>query len=162
MAHCGACHTPRNALGAERTRAAFAGGDVENWHAYAINSQSPAAVPWDADALFLYLRQGWSPDHGVARGPMAQVVSNLSAVPESDVRAIAVYMADVSGVPTPDRKRRGEEARAGSRPAQAPQCGSGDASGGAVYAAACAPCHVNFDGLPGEELGRTGDDEQKR
>jgi mono/diheme cytochrome c family protein len=69
------------------------------------------------------------------------VVSNLSAVHESDVRAIAVYMADVSGVPTPDRKRRGEEARAGSRPAQAPQGGSGDASGGAVYAAACSTCH---------------------
>jgi mono/diheme cytochrome c family protein len=142
LAHCGACHTPRNALGAERTRAAFTGGDVENWHAYAINSQSPAAVPWDADALFFYLRRGWHPDHGVARGPMAQVVSNLSDVPESDVRAIAVYMAEVSGAPTPDRKRRGEDAlaRAASRPAQAPQGGSGDV-GGAVYAAACATCH---------------------
>jgi mono/diheme cytochrome c family protein len=86
LAHCGACHTPRNSLGAERTRAAFAGGDVDNWHAYAINSQSPAPVPWNADALFQYLRQGWHPDHGVARGPMAEVVSNLSEVPESDVR----------------------------------------------------------------------------
>ena len=45
LAHCGACHTPRNALGAERTRAAFAGGDVDDWHAYAINGQSPAPVP---------------------------------------------------------------------------------------------------------------------
>src|SRR3954463_2480595 len=44
LAHCGACHTPRNALGAERTRAAFAGGDVDDWHAYAINGQSPAPV----------------------------------------------------------------------------------------------------------------------
>src|ERR1700756_5265307 len=31
LAHCGACHTPRNALGAERTTASFAGGDVDNW-----------------------------------------------------------------------------------------------------------------------------------
>jgi mono/diheme cytochrome c family protein len=142
LAHCGACHTPRNALGAERTRAAFAGGDVDDWHAYAINGQSPAAVPWDADALFTYLRQGWHPDHGVARGPMAQVVSNLSAVPESDVRAIATYMADVFGVPTPDRKRRGDLlARTASRPAQVAPGESGNAGDEAVYAAACAPCH---------------------
>src|SRR5437763_8778513 len=138
LAHCGACHTPRNALGAERARAAFAGGDVDNWHAYAINGQSPAPVPWDAEALFEYLRQGWHPDHGVARGPMAQVVGNLSAVPENDVRAIAIYMADVFGAPTPGRKRRGEDvlARAASRPT--PPGGSGDVSGGAGDAAACA------------------------
>ena len=51
LAHCGACHTPRNALGAERVSAQFAGGDVDNWHAYALNDQSHAPVPWDADAL---------------------------------------------------------------------------------------------------------------
>ena len=110
LAHCGACHTPRNALGAERNSAQFAGGDVDNWHAYALDDQSHAPVPWDADALFAYLRDGWHPDHGTARGPMAEVVSNLSSVPSSDVRAIAVYMAGVSGAPTPDRKRQGEAA----------------------------------------------------
>lgn len=71
---CGACHTPRNALGAERASAEFAGGDVENWHACAINAQSPAPVPWDADALFAYLRDGWHPEHGVPRGPMALAI----------------------------------------------------------------------------------------
>ena len=110
LAHCGACHTPRNALGAERNSAQFAGGDVDNWHAYALNDRSHAPVPWDADALFAYLREGWHPDHGTARGPMAEVVSNLSSIPSSDVRAIAVYMAGVSGTPTPDRKRQGEAA----------------------------------------------------
>src|SRR5882724_3654185 len=145
LAHCGACHTPRNSLGAEKARDAFGGGDVDNWHAYAINRRSPAPVPWDADALFGYLRQGWHPDHGVARGPMAQVVRNLSAVPESDIRAIATYMADMFGAPTPDRKRRGDDAlaRAASRPAQAPPSGSSDVSGEAVYAAACATCHAS-------------------
>jgi mono/diheme cytochrome c family protein len=150
LAHCGACHTPRNALGAEKVRDAFAGGDVDNWQAYAINRQSPAPVPWDADALFQYLSQGWHPDHGVARGPMAQVVRNLSAVPESDVRAIAAYVADLFGAPTPDRKRRGEDAlaQAASRPAQAPPAGSGNASAASVYAAACATCHDSDRALP--------------
>jgi mono/diheme cytochrome c family protein len=145
LAHCGACHTPRNALGAERANAQFSGGDVENWHAYAINAQSPAPVPWDADALFAYLRDGWHPDHGVARGPMALVVSNLSEVPDSDIRAIASYMADVFGAPTPDRKRRRDEvlAQVKSPPAEAAKT-----DGAAIYAAACATCHENGRPLP--------------
>jgi mono/diheme cytochrome c family protein len=148
LAHCGACHTPRNALGAEKTQASFAGGDVDNWHAYAINSQSSAPVPWDADALYQYLRQGWHPDHGVARGPMAEVVRNLSEVPESDVRAIATYMAGVFGAPTAERKHRGDEvlAQANSRPAQTAK--GGTTSGAQIYAAACATCHATDRGPP--------------
>jgi mono/diheme cytochrome c family protein len=147
LAHCGACHTPRNALGAERKGSAFAGGDVDNWHAYAINAQSPAPVPWDADALFAYLRDGWHPDHGVARGPMAEVVSNLSGVADGDIRAIAVYMAGVFGAPTPERKSRGEQvlAQVKSPPPQATKTG---AAGAAIYAAACATCHESERPLP--------------
>jgi mono/diheme cytochrome c family protein len=147
LAHCGACHTPRNALGAERASAQFAGGDVDNWHAYAINAQSPAAVPWDADALFAYLRDGWHPDHGVARGPMAEVVSNLSSVPASDIRAIATYMAGVFGAPTPDRKRQGEAVLAQVKSSSV-QASQANAAGASIYAAACATCHETERPLP--------------
>src|SRR5216683_5658290 len=140
LAHCGACHTPRNALGAERASAQFAGGDVDNWHAYAINAQSPSPVPWDAAALYAYLHRGWHPDHGTARGPMAEVVSNLSQVPPSDVRAIAIYMADVFGPPPPDRKREGEAVLAQAKSAS-PAAAQADPQGAAIYAAACATCH---------------------
>jgi mono/diheme cytochrome c family protein len=147
LAHCGACHTPRNALGAERASAAFAGGDVDNWHAYAINGQSPAPVPWDADALFAYLRDGWHPDHGVARGPMAQVVSNLSSVSESDVRAIATYMAGVFGVAAPERKRRGDAVLAQAKSPVTPAA-TANTAGASIYAAACATCHETGRPLP--------------
>src|ERR1700730_17043751 len=147
LAHCGACHTPRNALGAERVSAAFAGGDVDNWHAYAINAQSPAPVPWTAEALYAYLRNGWQADHGVARGPMAEVVSNLSSVPDSDIRAIASYMADVFGAPAPGRKQGVEDvlAKAKSPPAAAAKR---EPVGAAIYAASCAPCHETGRPLP--------------
>jgi mono/diheme cytochrome c family protein len=156
LAHCGACHTPRNALGAERATAQFAGGDVDNWQAYAINSQSPAPVPWDTEALFSYLSRGWHPDHGVARGPMAEVVSNLSSVPESDVHAIATYMAGVSGTPTPERKSRGDEVLAQAREqGKQPELKSPAAvstavneAGASIYAAACATCHETGRPLP--------------
>ncbi|MFL6792331.1 MAG: c-type cytochrome [Bradyrhizobium sp.] len=146
LAHCGACHTPRNALGAERVTAQFSGGDVDNWLAYALNDRSHAPVPWDADALYAYLRNGWHPDHGTARGPMAQVVSNLSSVPDSDVRSIAVYMADISGVPTPDRKRQGEAALAQAKSAS--HASQTDTAGASIYAAACASCHETARPLP--------------
>ncbi len=142
LAHCGACHTPRNALGAEKSQASFAGGDVDNWHAYAINSQSSAPVPWDAEALFQYLRHGWHPDHGVARGPMAEVVSNLSEVPESDVRAIATYMAGVFGPPTEERKLRGDEVLSRASSSQVQPANGGTTTGAQLYVAACAPCHT--------------------
>jgi mono/diheme cytochrome c family protein len=147
LAHCGACHTPRNVLGAERASAQFAGGEADNWSAYAINAQSPAPVPWDADALFAYLRNGWHPDHGVARGPMAKVVSNLSNVSDGDVRAIATYMADVFGSPPPDHMRRGEEVLAQVKSSSVPAT-QANATGAAIYVAACAPCHETAKPLP--------------
>ncbi|NOJ44189.1 c-type cytochrome [Bradyrhizobium australiense] len=143
LAHCGACHTPRNALGAERVSAQFAGGDVDDWHAYAINDQSRSPVPWTADALFAYLREGWHPDHGTARGPMAKVVSNLSSVPASDVRAIAAYMAGVSGASTSDRTGPSEAALTRARTAS-----QANAVGASIYTAACASCHEGGRPLP--------------
>src|SRR3984885_14603156 len=143
LAHCGSCHTPRNALGAERASAQFAGGDVDNWNAYAINSHSPSPVPWDTAALFAYLRQGWHPDHGVARGPMAEVVSNLSSVDERDVHAIATYMSSVFGPPTQEQIRRGDEVLAKAKSSvvsPAVPSSSGDVPGASIYAAACATC----------------------
>ena len=107
-----------------------------------------APVPWDADALFAYLRDGWHPDHGTARGPMAEVVSNLSSVPSSDVRAIAVYMAGVSanadaGSQTPGRGRAGaSQIICSTRPPEA------NAAGASIYAAACASCHASGRPLP--------------
>jgi mono/diheme cytochrome c family protein len=150
LAHCGACHTPRNGLGAERPDARFSGGDVDNWQAYAINTQSRAPIPWTADALFSYLRQGWQADHGTARGPMAEVVSNLSSVSESDVRAIATYMADVFGKPSPERLQRSETVVAQSKTptGEMPKASADHAAGAAIYAAACASCHENGRALP--------------
>jgi mono/diheme cytochrome c family protein len=154
LAHCGSCHTPRNTLGAERASAQFAGGGVDDWQAYPLNDTSKSPVPWTAEALFTYLRTGSNPQHGVARGPMAQVVSNLAAVPEDDVRAIATYMAGIAGVPTPDRQRRGNEAMARINPARpepsdrATQAQAAHPVGAAIYQAACARCHDSGRPVP--------------
>src|SRR5206468_3024507 len=90
LGHCGACHSPRNALGAEKANAYLAGGFAEGWEAPPLTSLSQAPIPWSEDELFTYLRKGESRFHGVAAGPMAPVVKNLTALPDSDIRAIAV------------------------------------------------------------------------
>jgi len=148
LAHCGACHTPRNALGAENKRQDLGGGEVERWHASSLIETSPAPVPWSADALYDYLRRGHEQRHGIAAGPMAPVVHNLSGAAEDDVRAIAVYIAS--------RMQRPESAPAGAADAvvaaakeREAGAGSGATSGNAasavdgatVFAGACAACH---------------------
>jgi nicotinate dehydrogenase subunit B len=92
--HCTACHTPRNALGAEQGGAAFlSGAMVDGWEAPALTGLSKAPIPWSADALYSYLRHGHSPEHGAATGPMAPVVREMAALPDADIRAMATYLA---------------------------------------------------------------------
>ncbi len=75
LGHCGSCHTPRNLLGRRRNGAIFAGGEVEGWHAPALNASSRTPVPWSIEALERYLTRGVSELHEVAAGPMARVVA---------------------------------------------------------------------------------------
>ena len=93
LGHCGACHTPRNALGAEQGGQAYlAGAWVDGWEAPALTVRSLAPVPWSTESLYRYLRDGHSAEHGAASGPMAEVVRELATVPDSDLRAMAVYL----------------------------------------------------------------------
>jgi mono/diheme cytochrome c family protein len=145
LGHCGACHTPRNFLGAEDKARHFAGGGAEGWVAYAINENAHAPIPWDKEALAFYLRHGWHELHGVSRGPMAEVTGNLAGLPDADIQAIATYVVSLMGEPdaaqqvAADRLRQEIAAGAGNGKA-VPDAGD-DTPGAAVYASACATCH---------------------
>ena len=59
LGHCGACHSPRNRLGAIESGRRFTGGMVEDWHAPDISGgPSSTVADWSADRLALYLRTG--------------------------------------------------------------------------------------------------------
>ncbi|MDK1385762.1 cytochrome c [Sinorhizobium sp. 8-89] len=150
LGHCGACHTPRNAFGAEDRDRNFGGGEAEGWQAYAINKDSKAPIPWDEQSLAFYLRNGWHEFHGVSRGPMAEVTGNLSALPDTDIMAIATYVRSIMGDPTPERGQKAAQLREqfeGDRLEQTADSQSslvstsGAGSGEAIYIAACASCH---------------------
>lgn len=149
LGHCGSCHSPRNALFAEERDRAYQGGDLDGWHAYAIERHTKAPIPWDADALAFYLRNGWHPGHGVARGSMGLVTEQLRDAPEADVRAMAAYVVNLMGAPTPQRSAQGREL--GAAPLASARNGPG--RGGEIYRTACLECHdgtrpMPFGGLP--------------
>jgi len=97
VAHCGACHTPRNLMGAEQKQTAYMqGAFVDGWQAPALTSFNHSPMPWREQDFFNYLRKGFTGFHGTANGPMAQVVRNLQAVPDADIHAMAVYLASLN------------------------------------------------------------------
>jgi len=124
VGHCGACHTPHNALGAERDKEALGGGVAEGWSGHPLQGGSPAARPWSVDELAEYLATGLSAQHGAAAGPMLAVTRELSRVPASDVRALATYVASQMprSVPQPPPREAAAE--------------------DPVFAGACAACHA--------------------
>ena len=163
VGHCGACHTPRNTLGAERRDRHLAGGEVDSWHAPALNTESPSPMPWTAAQLDTYLRTGIEDVHAIAAGPMASVTRTLANVTPEDTRAIAVYVASLMDRQTTEAKQRADEALAQARSAAfAPAnqlrdrtvAASDDrpqSSGATIYADTCASCHD-----PGRSLSSGG------
>ena len=133
IGHCGACHTPHNALGAEKAAQTLAGGEAENWYGPPLQSASPASQPWTKDALASYLRTGFDAHHGAAAGPMTAVTEQLANVPEPDVDAIAIYLASLMpNSPLPESPA----------PKPAGPSGHGDPAAQAIFNGACGGCHA--------------------
>jgi nicotinate dehydrogenase subunit B len=139
LGHCGACHSPRNAFGAERANAYLAGGFVEGWEAPPLTSLSQAPIPWNEDELFAYLRTGESRFHGVAAGPMAPVVKELAELSDQDIRAMAVYLGSFNPAPID----RSEQDRLAARLESLTETRvvAASAIGARLYQGACAVCH---------------------
>jgi mono/diheme cytochrome c family protein len=149
LGHCGDCHTPRNLLGAEKSEEPLAGGEAEGWWVPPLNTASPAPIPWDGAHLFTYLRQGWDAEHGAAAGPMQPVVRDLAKAKESDVRAIANYVAAQIGEVSPERRQHFDALLTYARERVAPpRANRGEEVGAAIFAGACAACHVGPSMMP--------------
>ncbi|SFM27462.1 molybdopterin cofactor-binding domain-containing protein [Variovorax sp. OV329] len=144
LGHCGACHTPRNALGAEQGGPAYlSGAMVEGWEAPALTGlAAKSAVPWTAESLYQYLRNGHSPRHGIAGGPMAEVVRELGQVPDADIRAMARYLSSFQGETS--EAQADEQARRVVAHAQLKQPQPGMAQ--RLFDGACAACHHDGNG----------------
>ncbi len=136
VAHCGACHTPKNLFGADKRGQKFGGGLVGGWFAPRLDSAERSGLKsWSADDIVEYLQSGRN-GRSHADGLMAEVVVNsTSKMSDSDVRAIATYLKDLPpGAPEP----------AVSAPPAAQM-----ADGEKLYKGACIACHeVDGSGAP--------------
>jgi len=132
LAHCGACHTPKNLAGADRDSRRFAGGPLQGWYATNITTDDRTGLgTWSGDDIVAYLRTGRNA-RSAASGPMAEVVEySTSRMTEEDLRAIATYLKEPPHPP--------------AAPAARAAVAADDArmrAGEAIYADGCSACHA--------------------
>jgi mono/diheme cytochrome c family protein len=137
LGHCGACHTPRNALGAVDKSRSLTGAAVDGWFALNLTENMRTGLgDWSESQIVAYLKTGAAKSESTALGDMREIVHNsLSHLTEDDLQAIATYLksipADQSAFST------------------GPSKPVGDASAH-LYLEYCAGCHQSKGrGIPG-------------
>jgi mono/diheme cytochrome c family protein len=132
LGHCGACHTPKGALGGDKSKQQFHGGDLDNWIAPDLTSNARTGLgAWSTEDIAEYLKTGRNARAG-AGGPMADVITySTSLLNDTDRRAIAVYLK--SQTASPDKSSSSPDADAMKRGAE-------------IYSDACSSCHFE-DGV---------------
>ncbi|CAN7736296.1 c-type cytochrome [Caballeronia sp. LjRoot29] len=132
-AHCAACHTPMNLLGAEKRGDAFDGNVIEGWEAPALTTLLSAPEPWTRDQLSTYLRTGFANQHGAAAGPMRAVTQSLTNASDADIDAMAAYLLSLQKPAEASPKATQQAAEANT---------SNIHNGAVLFSAACASCHA--------------------
>lgn len=132
LGHCGGCHTPKNALGADKSDQDFHGAKLDNWVAPDLTSNDRTGLGgWSIDDTAEYLRNGRNA-HAGAGGAMADVITySTSLMSDADRHAMAVYLKTRAA--SPSITHTPPDAGAMRR-------------GAAIYSDACASCHLE-DGV---------------
>jgi mono/diheme cytochrome c family protein len=128
LGHCGACHTPKNSFGADKSKQELHGGKLDNWVAPDLTANSRTGLgDWSVDDIAEFLATGRNA-HAAAGGAMADVITySTQYLSDADRRAMGVYLksqaaspATVSSPPDAASMRRGAE----------------------IYSDACSSCHL--------------------
>lgn len=123
--HCGACHTPKTYLGADKSSEFLQGYALQGWTAPGLTSGQGPLHNWSPDDIATYLRTGHN-QYAAAAGLMGEVVDlSTSKLTDGDLKAMATYLKDISG------------------PSQAPSSPDTQvlAVGEAIYQDLCSACH---------------------
>jgi len=136
--HCGACHTPKTALGGDKTGQYLEGAYLQGWSAPDITNDSRLGLgAWSKEDLVAYLKSGHN-RVTAATGPMGEVVTLSTAfMTDPDLNAIATYLKSLPG------KTDAPPAISASDP--------GMTAGAAIYRDQCSACH-GLDGKGVAEL----------
>lgn len=137
LAHCGACHTPRNVLGAESVGLPYNGAVIKDgWVAWPLDV-SPSPARWTKEDFTAYLKGGTTETHGRALGPMGPVIHGLKALPDDDIAAIADYFMSFNRPLQPKADALARQALERSRTLAQDR----RERGRQLYLGACASCH---------------------
>jgi mono/diheme cytochrome c family protein len=129
LGHCGACHTPKNSLGADRSKQEFQGGKLDNWVAPDLTGNIRIGLgDWSVDDIAEFLASGRNA-YAAAGGAMAEVITySTSFLNDADRRAIAVYLKSQPASPM--------------AASSAPDAGAMH-RGAEIYSDACSSCHLD-------------------
>jgi mono/diheme cytochrome c family protein len=127
LGHCGACHTPKNALGADKRGQYLQGGEIQGWFAPNLTGDARTGLgSWDEADIVEYLKTGRNA-RALASGPMSEVIEySTSRLEDADLAAIAAYL---KGVPAGAAAPLAEPDRASMR------------AGEAIFVDSCSACH---------------------
>jgi mono/diheme cytochrome c family protein len=128
--HCGACHTSKNALGADHSSHSLEGGALQGWYSPNITGDAQVGLgTWSEDDVVAYLKTGRN-RITAATGPMAEVITNsTSKMEREDLAAIAVYLKELKPIESDANQ---------AVPAADPAMRLGET----VYVDQCAACHA--------------------
>jgi mono/diheme cytochrome c family protein len=129
LGHCGACHTPKSALGGDDNAHAFQGYALQGWFAPNITNDSERGLGrWSVADIAAYLKNGHNPTTA-STGIMAEEITlSSSHMIDADLTAIATYLKAL-----PNQTA----ATAAAIPASDPKMVAGEA----IYADECSACH---------------------
>jgi len=107
LAHCSACHSPRNRLGAEKTGLAMSGGVYTDrvrtgvlrpWSAPNLTAAHSGLGIWPREELAAYLKTGRN-RFVETHGPMNEVIMNSTRhLSEADVGAMSAYLKSLPAI----------------------------------------------------------------
>ncbi len=109
LAHCGECHTPRNAFGAmEPSR--FLAGTANGPDGKPVPNITPDPTTgignWTEADILEILKNGRTPDLEFVGGAMAEVVKSTAKLTDDDRHAIAVYLKSLPPLPSDSQHPR--------------------------------------------------------
>jgi cytochrome c5 len=130
LGHCGMCHTPVNMLYAPKEKYAFTGNMTpDGYYAPDISARGLKNSSIE-EIVEVFTKDKKLNNGGKIGGPMAEVNhDSLIHLPESDLRAMAVYLKTVESPEPPKDKSTGGEITADT--------------GKTIYKDKCAVCHDN-------------------
>ncbi|AXK62944.1 cytochrome c [Burkholderia sp. IDO3] len=159
LAHCSACHTPRNALMAEDFGRNLGGAQLGAWYAPNITSDPVSGIgAWTDDELVSYLKTGRAPGKNQAAGPMAEAVQNsLQYLSDADLQSIVTYLRSTKPIRDAHESApafthgRVVSSEATLRGMSALNANGSLTTGAALFSGYCASCHqANGKGSPSQ------------